>query len=49
VTDEELRSLKVGAEAESEITVEKEANTKKEEIKSVPNKGTLPNPYEVLK
>jgi len=49
VTDEELRSLKVGDEAESEITIEKEADTKKDEIKSVPNNGTLPNPYDVLK
>jgi len=49
VTDEELRSLKVGAATENEIDIEKATDTKKEDIKSARTSDSLPNPYNVLK
>ena len=49
VSDEELRNLKVGVEAQEEIDVEKELIDKRNKINGIPNKSVLPNPYEVLK
>lgn len=48
VTDEELRNLKVGTDAEDEEQVIKESNDIKEEIEHLPDNDSLPNPYEIL-
>jgi len=48
VTDEELRNVKVGDDAEDEKEVNKEADAKEDEIEKLPNNDDLPNPYEVL-
>ena len=48
VTDEELRNLKVGADAEDENEVSKAADKIKEEIQQDGNNDSLPNPYTVV-
>ncbi len=49
VTDEELRNLKVGTEAENEADLNAAAESRKDEIDGLPDNDTLPNPYQVLK
>lgn len=48
VTDEELRNLKVGVDAEDEEQVIEESSDIEEEIDHLPDNTSLPNPYEVL-
>jgi hypothetical protein len=45
VTDEELKLVKVGVDAENELEVEKRVAEKEEENHSKPH---LPNPYDVV-
>ena len=49
VTDDELRNLKVGVEAEDEVQVNSESDVRKDEVQSFPDTDALPNPYNVLK
>ena len=49
VTDEELMSLKVGAAAEFDNDVEKEAAVIEEEARNRPASDTLRNPYRIIK
>lgn len=48
VTEEELKNLNVGTEAEDEKQVGKETDENEDEIKDLPHNDNLPNPYEVL-
>lgn len=48
VTDDELKKVKVGNDAEDEKKVSKETNAKKEELDNLPHNDSLPNPYSIL-
>lgn len=48
VTEEELKNLKVGSEAEDESEVSRETKEKDDEIESLPNNDGLPNPFNIL-
>jgi hypothetical protein len=48
VTDEELSNLKVGVEAEDDQMVSEESKKVEEEVESLPDNDSLPNPYQVL-
>jgi hypothetical protein len=48
ITDEDIRNLKVGAEAEEDTTLEQDADKKEDKLNSTPGKDDLPNPYTVL-
>jgi len=46
ITEEELKNLKVGLEAENESGVSKEINKKDDEVLS--NNNNLPNPFNIV-
>jgi hypothetical protein len=48
VTEDELRKVKVGGDAEDDIEVAKEADAKKDELDHLPHSDDLPNPYSIL-
>lgn len=48
VTEEELKNLKVGSEAEDENEVSKETDKKDDEIESLPGNDSLPNSFNIL-
>lgn len=48
VTDEELRNVKVGIEAEDEEEVNKESGEIEQEIESLSDNKNVPNPYRII-
>lgn len=48
ITDDEMKRLKVGAEAESEEELQKEIENKIEEIDFLPGNDSMPDAYEIL-
>ena len=48
VTDEELRNVKVGVDAEDEQQVIEGSEKIKEKINTTPDNTSLPNPYSVI-
>ena len=48
VTDEELRNVRVGIEAEDEEEVSKDANQLTHEIEDLSDAENLPNPYRII-
>jgi hypothetical protein len=49
VTDEELKNLKVGSDAEDTTTINNEADALAEEVDDRTDSDALPNPYNVLR
>jgi hypothetical protein len=48
VTEDELRKMKVGADAEDNKEVAKETDAKTNELDHLPNNDDLPNPFSIL-
>ena len=48
VTEDELRKMKVGADAEDNKEVAKETDAKKDELDHLPHNDDLPNPFSIL-
>ena len=48
VTEDELRKMKVGADAEDNKEVAKETDAKTNELDHLPHNDDLPNPFSIL-
>ena len=48
VTEDELRKMKVGADAEDNKEVAKETDAKTNELDHLPHTDDLPNPFSIL-